>query len=124
MARENQTFLAARSIGAFVIVFIDILFHSRWKTALTPLLFPLSGRPLRFGAELDHTLGGGGFVRLRESQRDNNGPNVREAKAESSSPADRGLSPWRPGWGLCCRLHIKIRTVVPCLDETVSESTG
>lgn len=38
--------------------------------------------------------------------------------------ADRVLSPWRPDWGLCWRLLIKFRPVVPRLGESVWKSMG
>lgn len=56
-----------------------------------PTHFPSVQQTPEVWAELDHTLGGGGFV---NSQRDNNGSNVREADSEGSMQADRGLSLW------------------------------
>lgn len=72
-----------------------------WSSPPHQPLQPLIHQSPEVLAELDHTLGGGGFVDWK-SLRDNNGSNVREAKAEGSVQADRGLSPWRPGLRLCC----------------------
>lgn len=65
------TFLTGQSISTLVIVFIDVLVKSlcsmvKKKTAPCTthplLLFPLVQQIPEVWAELDHTLGGGGFV--------------------------------------------------------------